>query len=118
MEGCRFNDADDHRWPKVIERARAGADHPLEVLAYGGKTEELPVCATVLAFVGAGKRGRDVRSHFSDPPYGWPRDAIDAALISLFGADHLRAAANGVALHPGQLDTCGQRAVARPPGPA
>ncbi len=100
----KFNDADDHRWPKVIERARAGADHPLEVLDYGGKTEEHPVCATVLTFVGAGKRGRDVRSHFSDPPYGWPRDAIDAALISLFGAGHLRATANGVALHAGQLD--------------
>ena len=100
----KFNDADDHRWPKVIERARAGADHPLEVLAYSGKTEEHPVCAAVLTFVGAGKRGRDVRSHFSDPPYGWPRDAIDAALVSLFGAGHLRATANGVALHPPQLD--------------
>ena len=100
----KFNDADDHRWPNVIERARAGADHPLEVLNYSGKTEEHPMCAAVLAFVGAGKRGRDVRSHFSDPPYGWPRDAIDAALISLFGAGHLRATANGVALHPTQLD--------------
>ena len=100
----KFNDADDHRWPKVIERARAGADHPLDVLDYSGKTEEHPVCAVVLSFVGAGKRGRDVRSHFSDPPYGWPRDAIDAALITLFGAGHLRATANGVALHPPQLD--------------
>ena len=100
----KFNDADDHRWPKVIERARAGAEHPLAVLDYRGKTEEHPVCAAVLAFVGAGKRGRDVRSHFSGPPYGWPRDAIDAALISLFGAGHLRATANGVALHPPQLD--------------
>ena len=100
----KFNDADDHRWPKVIERARAGAEHPLAVLDYSGKTEEHPVCAAVLSFVGAGKRGRDVRSHFSDPPYGWPRDAIDAALISLFGAGHLRATANGVALHPPQLD--------------
>ena len=88
----------------MIERARAGADHPLEVLGYSGKTEEHPVCATVLSFIGAGKRGREVRSHFSDPPYGWPRDAIDAALVSLFGAGHLRATANGVALHPGQLD--------------
>ena len=100
----KFNDADDHRWPKVIERARAGAEHPLAVLDYSGKTEEHPVCAAVLAFVGAGKRGRDVRSHFSDPPYGWPRDAIDAALVTLFGAGHLRATANGVALHPPQLD--------------
>ena len=100
----KFNDADHGRWPKVIERARAGAEHPLEVLDHRGKTEEHPVFAAVLAFVGAGKRGREVRSHFSEPPYGWPRDAIDAALISLFGAGHLRATANGVALHPPQLD--------------
>ena len=100
----KFNDADDHRWPKVIERARAGADHPLEVLDYSGKTEEHPMCVAVLSFIGAGKRGREVRSHFSEPPYGWPRDAVDAALVSLFGAGHLRATANGVALQPRQLD--------------
>ena len=100
----KFNDADDHRWPKVIERARAGADHPFEVLDYSGKTEEHPMCVAVLSFIGAGKRGREVRSHFSEPPYGWPRDAVDAALVSLFGAGHLRATANGVALQPRQLD--------------
>ena len=99
-----FDDADDHRWPKVIERARTGAEHPLAVLDYSGKTEEHAVCAAVLAFVGAGKRGREVRAHFSDPPFGWSRDAIDAALISLFGSGHLRATANGVALRPSQLD--------------
>ena len=27
-----FKDADEHRWPKVIERARKGAEHPLEAL--------------------------------------------------------------------------------------
>ena len=99
-----FNDADDHRWPKVIERARKGAEHPLEALGHSGKTEGHPVCSAVLSFVGPGKKGKEVRSHFSDPPYGWPRDAIDAAIISLFGAGHLRAAANGVALRPPQLD--------------
>ena len=100
----KFNHADEHRWPRVIERARAGAEHPLAVFDYRGKTEEHSVCAAVLAFVGAGKKGREVRTHFSDPPFGWPRDAIDAALISLFGTGHLRATATGVALHPPQLD--------------
>ena len=99
-----FKDADDHRWAKVIERARKGAEHPLEVLDYSGKTEEHPVCSAVLSFVGSGKKGRDVRSHFSDPPYGWSRDAVDAALISLFGTGHLRATANSTPLKPGQLD--------------
>ncbi len=100
----RFGEADDARWPKVIERSRAGAEHPLEALNYDGKTEEHRVCFAVLSFIGAGKRGREVRNHFSGPPYGWPRDAIDAALISLFGTGHLRAALNGAALQPRRLD--------------
>ncbi|MEW8279844.1 MAG: BREX system P-loop protein BrxC [Candidatus Thiodiazotropha sp.] len=99
-----FKDADDHRWPKVIERARKGAEHPLEALDYSGKTEDHPVCSAVLSFVGSGKKGKDVRSHFSDPPYGWSRDAVDAALISLFGTGHLRATISGTPFKPGQLD--------------
>ena len=99
-----FGDADDPRWSNAIERARRGAEHPLEVLEHHGRTEDHPVCAAVLSFVGSGRKGREVRAHFSASPYGWPRDAIDAALISLFGAGHLRAVVNGVALRPPQLD--------------
>ena len=99
-----FKCADDHRWLKVIERARKGAEHPLEALDYSGKTEDHPVCSAVLPFVGSGKKGKDVRAHFSAPPYGWSRDAVDAALISLFGIGHLRATTNGAPLKPGQLD--------------
>ena len=100
----QFGDADDPRWGRVIERARGGAEHPLEAVDHHGKTEEHPVCAAVLTWVGAGQRGRDVRSQFSAPPFGWPRDAIDGALISLFETGHLRATANGVALPPRGLD--------------
>ena len=99
-----FGDADDARWPNAIERARRGAEHPLEVLDHHGRTEDHPVCAAVLAFVGSGRKGREVRAHFSASPCGWPRDAVDAALIGLFGAGHLRAVVNGVALRPPQLD--------------
>ena len=98
-----FKDADDHRWSKVIERARKGAEHPLEALDYSGKTEDHPVCSSVLSFVGSGKKGREVRTYFSEPPYGWPRDAVDAALIGLFETGHLRARANGAPLKTGQL---------------
>ena len=99
-----FRDADDDRWSRVIECARRGAEHPLEVLDYNGKTEDHRVCSAALSFVSSGKRGKEVRDHFSAPPYGWPRDAIDAALISLFGAGHLRATANGTPLKPGELE--------------
>ena len=88
----------------MIERARRGTEHPLEVLGYSGKTEEHPVFSAVLSFVGSGKKGKDVRAYYSDPPYGWPRDAVDAALIGLFGTGHLRAMVSGTPLKPGQLD--------------
>ncbi len=57
-----------------------------------------------MSFVGAGKKGRDVRAHFSNPPYGWPQDAVDAALISLFGSGHLRAKTDGVYLKTNRLN--------------
>ena len=99
-----FRDADDDRWSKVIERARGGAEHPLEVLDYNGKTEDHRVCSAVLSFVGSGKKGKAIRAYFSAPPYGWSRDAIDGALISLFGAGHLRATDNGTPLKPRELN--------------
>ena len=99
-----FRDADDGRWRLVIERARAGAENPLEAVGFAGKTDEHRVCAAVLSFVGAGRKGREIRAHFAAAPYGWPRDATDAALVCLFGAGHVRSTVNGVALQAGQLD--------------
>ncbi|MBU4480600.1 BREX system P-loop protein BrxC, partial [Patescibacteria group bacterium] len=37
-------------------------------------------------------------------PYGWPRDAIDAALITLFTTGHIRVTHKGVQLKQGDLD--------------
>ena len=99
-----FGYADHVEWPKAIDRARDGAEHPLEILDYSGKTEAHSVCAAVLAFVGSGKKGRDIRSHFSAPPYGWPRDAIDGALIALFSGGHVRVSVNGAPVPPKQFD--------------
>ena len=39
-----------------------------------------PVGRAVLGMIGAGKAGREVRQHFEREQYGWPKDAIDAAL--------------------------------------
>ncbi|MGH3118905.1 MAG: BREX system P-loop protein BrxC, partial [Gaiellales bacterium] len=42
-------------------------------------------------------------------PYGWPQDAIDAALIALHRSGHLRATRNGQPVHVGGLDQAGIR---------
>ena len=99
-----FGEADDARWHKVIQRARGGAANPLEVLNYNGKPEDHPVCKAVLSLIGSGMKGRRIRGHFSAPPYGWSRDAIDGAILVLFGNGHLQAAHNGKPLKPGNLD--------------
>ena len=44
---------------------------------------------------GAGKKGSDVRRHFSDPPYGWSRDTVDGALLALLAGGFLRATRSG-----------------------
>ena len=45
----------------------------------------------MVEFVGSGKKGADVQKHFDAPKYGWPKDAINAALVVLVQAGVLRA---------------------------
>ena len=99
-----FKDADDNRWPSVINRAKSGDEAALSAVDWTDAPEKHPVCAAVLSEVGAGKRGKEVRDAFEASPYGWPRDAVDAALITLHRTGHLRATHKGMTLSQGQLD--------------
>ncbi len=99
-----FSLADSTRWEQVIRRARDGADHPFEPLPYAGSTEDHPVCQQVRVTIGAGKSGAEVRKILKAAPYGWPQDAIDAALIALHRLQHVSATLNGAPVAPGALD--------------
>jgi hypothetical protein len=100
----RFNDANHKNWSVVIGRARSGDDSPLSAVDWAGSTESHVVTREVLAKVGAGTTGADLRKHFSGPPYGWDQDAIDAALIALHAGGHLTARYSNAALAAGHLD--------------
>ena len=100
----RFKEADHAAWETVIKRAKEGADQPLQPVGHTAATEEHPVCKAVLSIIGSGKVGIDVRKVLRASPYGWPQDAIDAALIALHRTQHLTATLNGAVLAPGQLD--------------
>ena len=100
----REGDADLRKWEAAIGRARNRDDAPLQVVDWTGPTEQHPVCKAILAEIGAGKKGRDIRGTFESSPYGWPRDAVDAALIALHTTGHIRATHNGTPLAAGQLD--------------
>ncbi|MEW5880424.1 MAG: BREX system P-loop protein BrxC [Pseudomonadota bacterium] len=100
----RFKEADSGAWEAVIKRAREGADHPFQPTGHTDATEKHPVCQQVIATIGAGKVGAEVRKSLRGSPFGWPQDAIDAALIALHRAQHITATLNGAPVPLGQLD--------------
>jgi hypothetical protein len=100
----RFKEADSAAWETVIKRAKEGADQPLAPVGHTGPTEEHAVCKAVISTIGAGKLGGDVRKALRASPYGWPQDAIDAALMALHRTQHVSATRNGAVVAPGQLD--------------
>lgn len=100
----QFDVADDPRWEKVIERAKKGDSNALDALGFKGDPDKHPVCAAILGFVNAGKKGSEIRKHFSSGQYGWPQDAIDGALVLLSVTGHLRVTQNGQRFDPRQLD--------------
>ncbi len=100
----RFHDADHTEWHRVIERARKGDSDALEVVGHKADPDQHPVCSAVLSFVGSGKEGTKVRKQFANPPYGWPQDAIDAALIVLHRAGLLQARHSNEPVAQGKLD--------------
>ncbi|PYQ26570.1 MAG: BREX system P-loop protein BrxC [Acidobacteria bacterium] len=102
----RFKDADGStsNWEAAVKRARDGAEHPFQPLGYTGPVEQHAVSQQVLIAIGAGSSGTEVRKQLKSSPFGWPQDAIDAALLALHRHEHLSVRLNGVVLRPGQLD--------------
>ena len=99
-----FKEADDSRWHTVISRAKNKDGNALQAVDHKDTPDKHPVSVRLLAFIGAGKKGKEIRDRFEEAPFGWPRDAIDGALITLHAAGHVRAVHKGTVLGPGQLD--------------
>ncbi len=91
----QFSEADHANWGQVVTRARAGDVGALSQVGYPGNPTQHPVCRRVLDFIGAGKKGKDLRENFKGAPFGWPQDAIDGALFVMLVAGNLRATNNG-----------------------
>ena len=79
-------------WEKVYTRAKGGAGDAMTAVGHKGDADTHPVCKAVVDFVGSGSKGRhDIQKHFDAPKYGWPKDAINAALVVLVHAGAFRA---------------------------
>jgi hypothetical protein len=72
-------------WSKVLDEARKGNLEALKAVGHTQEADKHPVCQKLLAYIGPGKKGAEIRDNFDAPPFGWPRDAIDGALVRLAG---------------------------------
>lgn len=92
----KFGDADRTGWDTVVKRVQEGNADPLGAIGYSGEAKEQPVCKTVLdAIPHGGVSGADIRARFEAPRYGWPLDAIRAALFALLASGDVSAEENG-----------------------
>jgi hypothetical protein len=85
----QFKDADRPaaEWAKALKVGREGGEYPFAAVGHMADADTHPVGRVVLGFIGPGKAGREVRQHFDREPFGWPKDAIDAALVALVRAN-------------------------------
>lgn len=100
----RFQEADSGSWELALKRARDGSDEPFRAVGWDKDSTDHPVSREVLSAVGRGNRGSEVRKSLQAAPFGWPRDAVDAALVALHRAGVLVATLDNRQLRPGELD--------------
>ena len=99
-----FQDADYKNWPVVITRAKANDDTPLQAIKWTDEAKAHPVCKAILKAIGSGTEGRALHKKFGSPPYGWPQDAVDGALMALHNAGDVSVRYSGEAVPAGKLD--------------
>jgi len=101
----QFSVSDHDGWGKVYANAKKGAPDALKAVGYEGEPAQNPVCKTILAFIGPGKKGAEVRDKFEGAPYGWSGDAVDGGLHVLLIAGLIRAAdERGTTLDPKEIE--------------
>jgi hypothetical protein len=86
----QFDTADDPGWERVVKNAQAGQADALKAVGHNGAPDTNPVCQMIRAKLGAGRRGKELRDEFEGPPFGWPQDAVDGALLVLAHAGLIR----------------------------
>jgi len=93
----KFGTGDHKDWSKVITKARDGAPDALSAIGWPGETPANPVCKEVLARTSAaGTKGSELQKDLGDAPYGWPKDAIDGALLALLANGNILAKREGL----------------------
>ena len=101
----QFAQADDAKWAQVFSRARDGNADALSVIGHRQDAAQHPVCRQLLDWLGhQGRTGNDIRKRFDAPPYGWPTDAINGAIVALVAAGLVKASEHGAAVRAQDLN--------------
>ncbi|MGA7981949.1 MAG: hypothetical protein WCA32_17215, partial [Chromatiaceae bacterium] len=100
----QFHVADSANWPTVWKKAKEGNAGALDTLPHQGDPHKHPATASILSYVGAGKKGSDIVSQFTGGSYGWPKDAVDAGIAVLMVTGHLGARLQGQPVKLADLD--------------
>ena len=100
----RFSAADSDKWGTVWKRAKDGNANALDALGYQGDPDKHPVAKEILLYIGAGKKGAEAVKHFTGGEYGWPKDAVDAAIATLMVSGHLHARIDDKPMGIGDVD--------------
>ncbi len=92
----RFTAGDNPNWGKVVTKARDGVPDALEAVGHHGDALTNPVCKELLdAISPGGTKGADLHKRFAAPDFGWPRDAINGAILVLVSGGHVLAKQDG-----------------------
>ena len=83
----------------MVTKASEGAPDALDAVGHHGEPITNVVCKEVLTAISAGgTKGTDLQKRFDAPPFGWPRDAVNGAILTLFAAGNIRATQDGKTL--------------------
>jgi hypothetical protein len=87
----KFGIGDNSNWAKVIVKARDGAPDALEAVGHHGDPISNTVCKEALAAISPnGTKGNELHKRFEAPPFGWPRDTVNGAVLALLAAGNIR----------------------------
>lgn len=86
-----FAQADHGGWGRALTKAQQKVPDAMREVGHAGEPHDHPVCRAILRALGGGKKGSDLRNLLKGVPYGWPNDAMDAALVVLTNAGQVKA---------------------------
>jgi hypothetical protein len=107
-----FGPGDSAAWDRALADAKKRVPDALKAVGHPGDVQDHPVCKAVLKAMSPAQKGSDLRNRFNGPTFGWPRDAVDTALVALCNVGQVRAVgtdgkvATPADLNATQLGTC------------